>query len=289
MNDFSSIEDISKQLGQVIRDSRKKQKMSQKTLASGICSQSMISSIENGEYAANSILLGQICKRLGISVDHILLSHHLDSDLISNFFCKIKSYCEKHQYDLLLNYINDSKIIDVLETNEDLQLYYYYFGCALYQATPELTSAKRYLHIALNYSTARQLDTMTPLDISIRSSLGIVYTDLNLLETASHYFNDVYQIINDEKFTTYDKSINTFFYQYAFSLVKHQKISMAIDLLEEGISFAGEHQSHYMLSNIFFLLSKCHEMQDNHELASTAFKSYKLMNSIFHDSVFTHF
>ncbi|OTN75304.1 hypothetical protein A5886_000374 [Enterococcus sp. 8G7_MSG3316] len=291
MDNFSSMNDISKKLGNVIKDSRIKLNMSQKNLARGICSQSMISSIENGQYAANSILLGQICKRLNISMDHILQSSHIDNDIISRFFCRVKSYCESHKYDLLLDYIADSKIIDILDNNEDLQLYYYYFGCALYQTTSELTTAKRYLQLALSYSKTNRIkfEFMTPLDISVKSSLGIVLTDLNMFETASEHFEDVHRAINHSQVSIYEDSINTFFYQYAFSLVKQQKISKAIKLLTEGIDYAGSHQSHYMLSNMFFLLAKCHEMQNNDDLANTAFQSYKLMNSIFHDSVYTRF
>ena len=59
MNNYEEL--ISQKLSKIIKQKRIKQKLSQKELAEGICSQGMISSIEHGDYIPNTAIFLAIC------------------------------------------------------------------------------------------------------------------------------------------------------------------------------------------------------------------------------------
>ncbi|RVU71152.1 MULTISPECIES: helix-turn-helix domain-containing protein [Lactobacillus] len=75
MNNFEAL--ISKKIGTTLKQERIKQHLSQKDLASGICSQGMISSIEHGEYIPNTAIFLALCNRLNLSIDQNFLKEKL--------------------------------------------------------------------------------------------------------------------------------------------------------------------------------------------------------------------
>ena len=58
--------------GTIIKEIRKEQKMTQKMLSQDICSQSVLSRIENNEELPNVVVMAQICQRLGVTIDHVM-------------------------------------------------------------------------------------------------------------------------------------------------------------------------------------------------------------------------
>lgn len=226
-------------IGKIIKSERTSQGMSQQELAKEICSQAMISSIEKGEYSINAILLSKICFKLGISIEQFFTNDNPETLNIADFFSEAKAYCDTRQYEKLLDFINDSSIIQTSKKDQDLQLYYYYYGCAIYQTTSEIQLSMRYFHLALDYTniSRKQKKFLTPIEISLLSNLGVVYADLNQKEDSTAYFNMAYDTIKHEHFTVYDESINLFFYQYSHSLFKQKNINLAISILKDGINF----------------------------------------------------
>ncbi|EGO8195865.1 helix-turn-helix transcriptional regulator, partial [Enterococcus faecalis] len=59
-------------LGAVIKEIRKNRKLTQKMLSEDICSQSVLSRIENNEELPNVLVMQQLCDRLGVTVDQIM-------------------------------------------------------------------------------------------------------------------------------------------------------------------------------------------------------------------------
>lgn len=58
--------------GTIIKEIRKEQKMTQQMLSQGICSQSVLSRIENNEELPNVLVMAQICHRLGVTIDYVM-------------------------------------------------------------------------------------------------------------------------------------------------------------------------------------------------------------------------
>ncbi|WP_317913264.1 helix-turn-helix transcriptional regulator [Carnobacterium maltaromaticum] len=284
----NSFESACKHLGETLLDTRKSLGLSQKKLADGICSQSMISSIENGEYVPNAILLAQICKKLNISIDNTLLMNYMEINRLDEFNKNVKTLCNEHQYEELLDFMNESNILESIYRNEDYQVYYYYYGCAMYQVSNDINLAKRYLQMALDYTYLSKAKNkyVTPTEILLFGCLGVINIDLRKTDLSLSYFQNGYDYIENNKVTCLDENMLSFFYQYGFSLMKIGKIVEAEVIISKGISFAKDMKSHYMLSNLFFLLYKCYQHLKDNLKADEAFTSFKVMNKVFNDQIY---
>lgn len=64
--------------GGVIREIRKERQLSQKMLSQDICSQSVLSRIENNEELPNVLVMQQLCERLNVTIDQVMLFHRYD-------------------------------------------------------------------------------------------------------------------------------------------------------------------------------------------------------------------
>lgn len=67
------------ELGTILKHTRQSQRLTQKQLADGICSQSMLSAIEQNQYTPNAQLLIALCQRLNISLDELVFQIILKS------------------------------------------------------------------------------------------------------------------------------------------------------------------------------------------------------------------
>ena len=90
MNNYEEL--ISQKLSKIIKQKRIKQKLSQKELAEGICSQGMISSIEHGDYIPNTAIFLAICSKLNFSIDQSFLKDKLSMNyqfrfLLMSYLC----------------------------------------------------------------------------------------------------------------------------------------------------------------------------------------------------------
>ncbi|WP_051393821.1 helix-turn-helix domain-containing protein [Fructilactobacillus florum] len=106
------VENAAKILGNNIMIERKNRGLSQYELADGICSQSMISSIEKGHYVPNSILLAQLCNKLGISIHNAMLNNFFEIGESRENTKKIENLCNNHRYEELIEFMNKSNLLD---------------------------------------------------------------------------------------------------------------------------------------------------------------------------------
>lgn len=70
--------------GPTIKEIRQQSDLSQTELAEGICTQALVSRIENGLTIPNAILLKDLCRKLNVSVDFVLSGDtFLSNDLLT--------------------------------------------------------------------------------------------------------------------------------------------------------------------------------------------------------------
>lgn len=273
---------ISKFLGKKIALERKKNHLSQKQLAEDICSQSMVSSIEKGNYIPNAILLSKLCQRLNISMDNAVLSNYLEIDKLDSFNKTIKDLCNEHNYSGMLEYLGESGILNILYRNEDFQVYYYYLGVAIYQYLHNTSLSIRNLRLAYNYTQNNgKWDMMTPNEILILSGIAFLETKSNNTKSGFKNFEKAYNHVVSGKYTKYDENINILYYQYGISLTEHGFLEKAIEIILDGIKWTIDHSSTYMLSELFFSLSKAYDLSNNPEESNSALIKGKTLEEIF--------
>lgn len=283
---YESDNSIAESLGKKIALERKISHLSQKQLAEDICSQSMISSIEKGNYIPNAILLSKLCKRLNISMDNAVLSNYLEIDKLESFNKTIKALCDKHDYAGMLEYLDESGVLDDLFKDEDFQTYYYYYGVATYQYLHNTKLSLRHLRLAYNYTITPNKKVFTPNEILILSNIAFLKVHSGNKDGGFKDFQRALQHIHDKQFTRYDENMNILFYQYGRCLFETEQYEAAIQMLIRGIDWTTLHSSHYMLSDFFLILSKAYNITNKPHEAQDALSKSKVIENIFRQDTY---
>lgn len=100
--------------GQIIRTIRLKRKMTQKMLAEDICSQSVLSRIENNEELPNVWVMYQICQRLGVTLDQVMMLHSEEINKTNQIFAEIESHFVHKQFREMREKMEDKAIKEYL-------------------------------------------------------------------------------------------------------------------------------------------------------------------------------
>lgn len=273
---------IAVEIGKRIVLERKRHHFSQVQLAEGICSQSMISSIEKGLYIPNAVLLGRICQKLNVSMGSIVLSHYLEIEGETSFNKTIKQLCDQHNYSEMLNYLNDSKILAQLSHDKDLQTYYYYYGVAIYQVNNNSKKGLLYLNMALNYTFSPHRDVFTSTELLITSVIAFLETEKkSTVKSGFEKLQHVLVQIEARPQESYSENLNICFYLYAFSLLNKNNYELANKVANLGISWITKHKSVYMLADLFFLLAKIYSASMNDNDACDALEKSRIIESLY--------
>lgn len=270
---------MTKSLGKSIKQIRKEKHLSQKELSNQICSQSMLSSIENDLYTPNALLLIKLCEKLSINLSQISLSDNFEISNDESFNQTLSKLCNHHQYPELKNFLLNENTINQINTDEQTQSYYYYLGIAYFQSDKNSSEAKINLTMALSIKSNPVLNRLVVASLSLVLSTSKPNEAKEYLEKATSNLNSL----------NYAENLNIIFYLAAFINLKFHQFETAINWINDGITFITKHNSHYMLANCYYLLSRINLYYT--ELAS---KDYNLDKSeflghLFDEKIFTGF
>lgn len=104
--------------GTIIKTIRKERQMTQKMLSQDICSQSVLSRIENNEELPNVVVMAQICQRLGVTIDQVMSLSNKDIRGSLKQFDLLAYYFRKRDYRKLEQLLKEPEIIDNLFWNQ---------------------------------------------------------------------------------------------------------------------------------------------------------------------------
>lgn len=270
--------DIKQTFGTEIKKIRMAKKISQKDLCEGICSQPMLSSIESGKYIPNSQILVQLCQRLEIDTDLLILHDHYQIGATQKINEVCEELCNRHKYVELANFLQQDSVIASIETSEQTQAYYYYLACSQFHIEKSMTECKKNFHLALAEADTKQnKKTLTRL---ILACLGIISAKEGQPKQSENYFNQAFA--NLEK-SHYEKNQNILYYLYGVALYLQQSYSEAVTALENGIQFTTRHDTHFMLANMFFLLA---QIVDNDDTKNEIHQKGLLLSGIFQEIIY---
>lgn len=253
--------------GKNIRSIRKKRKMTQKMLSEEICSQSVLSRIENDEELPNVLVMHQLCQRLGVTVDQVMLFHTTGLHQTTLVFDRLENKFVHKKYQELLAELENPDFLDALFLDTDFQQYYYFLGSCDYFVNQNYEGAIENLKKGLSYTYQQEKNNVSLLEIRILSCLGRVYSDAGLVTDARLYLTksyDSYRLLPPER---YLPTLAKVLCNYADFLYKQKEEAKALQVVEEGISLALQKNSLYYLEELFDLRSKIYLSQENEVLA----------------------
>ena len=257
MNNYEDL--ISQKLSKIIKQKRIKQKLSQKELAEGICSQGMISSIEHGDYIPNTAIFLAICSKLNFSIDQSFLKDKLSFSNNNVLSDTTFNLCRKHNYTQLIKYLTQPCTIASLNTDVDFQTYYYYYGCSVYQVEHDLLSCQHYFELALKYTI--DISNPTPrnsIELLLLNSLAVIYFKLERKKEASELFKIVNAYLSAIKDSN-SENLNVIQYHQGMVYFDLKKYNTALKLFLLGMERITKVNSTFMLSNYSTLILKCYQ------------------------------
>lgn len=228
--------------GEKIRVFRKKMKMTQKELCYEICSQSMLSQIEQNENIPNIILAKQLCMRLGISVDELLDVPVEELVRKAELREILYELFERRQYKEINEYINNDTVINYFYTPIDKQLLCFYKSIYLAFEENKNEEAYQLLENGLNLTYFPNKKNLSYEELLILSNLGIVSMRLNLNEGALSYFSTVCQSIENNYKVRLENKITLVFYNVANAYSKMGYYQQALEVAIKGIEWANKPQ-----------------------------------------------
>ncbi|NLR09868.1 MULTISPECIES: helix-turn-helix domain-containing protein [Lactobacillaceae] len=239
-------------LGRYLQARRQALNLSQAALAAGICAQTQINRIEQGQQVPDATLLTRLCTRLHLPLGQ-LLKENYPIRRLPTVSRKIHRLSDHQQYGALMTYLDQPQHLQALNTDEDLKTYYYYYGYATYQATHDSATALQRIRTALTMmlpQRPRRYRTLELLLLAVENEIQVTTTQ----QADFRGFERVVQIIREERLIDPQDNVCAIFYQYARACLHLGQPERALPILLEGIDWAVAHRSHYLLADDYYLL-----------------------------------
>ncbi|MHC9537371.1 helix-turn-helix domain-containing protein [Dellaglioa sp. BT-FLS60] len=267
-------------LGSILQETRKTQHLSQKEVSRDICAQSMLSAIETNKYMPNAQLLIHLCQKLSIDLDQISLLENFDISSENQFNKRVNTLCNQHQYAELRNFLNKKSVISDLKTDQQLQAYYYYLGVASLHTEATFTNAENAIKLSLASSNHHLPDTLTRLGTI---SLAFIYAKQSFKEMTQNYIEQTFKNFAQ---LPYEENQNILFYLTSLIYFERADYTASLNWIDKTITFATEHNSHYMLANSFYLMAQiAKKAEDNNKLLA-ATQRQQLLTDLFNEKIY---
>lgn len=270
-----------KSLGSIIKGLRIKEHISQKELSNGICTQPLISEIENSRYIPNGIILLKIFKKLNVSLDRITLENDFSISKDKDVNIKLNNLCNNHEYEDMYNLLNKKQTIISITNDFQEQSYYYYLGISLLQAKNDLKNAIINFKLSISLkSNLKESDTLFRLS---EISLAYIYSIKNQRKISNDY---IYKALNGIDKLDFSSNYNIIFYLAALSKYRLGNYEDSIKIINQLFNFTKINDSHYMLANAYYLLSVVAEKADKDSTSIMANNYHSMLNSLFNEKIF---
>lgn len=247
--------------GKKVRERRKLKGMSQNELAEGICKQATISNIERKNYCKNINILSDICAKLDLSLEHVLIDTF--SNQMKDLLKEVEMLCSvgKHMeaYDLLANQ-SDSNI-QLLE-NQSYAKFYYYKGITMLLGNEDIEQS------ILSFQKVIKRDESELIyKILATNSIGIAFAMKGDNILAEDYYLESVKMISF--FEDIPLRLNRVYYNSAKFFSSQKKYNEAIELANKGIDINKRYRSMDVLDFLLYekafnksMLSSVKEIED---------------------------
>ncbi|KRK45625.1 hypothetical protein FC66_GL001276 [Dellaglioa algida DSM 15638] len=267
-------------IGSILKETRKKQHLTQKEVSQDICAQSMLSAIETNKYMPNAQLLIHLCQKLSIDLDQISLLKNFDISSETQFNNRVDRLCNQHCYNELLQFLNEKSIIDDLKTDKQLQAYYYYVGVASLHTETNTANAEKAIKLSLASGKNSLQGTLSRLGTIF---LAFIYAKHHLKTTTQTYIDQTF-----ENFANlfYEENQNILFYLTSLIYFELADYTTSLNWIDKTITFATEHNSHYMLANSFYLMAQIAKKSEDDDKLLEATQNQKLLTNLFSEKIY---
>ncbi|BBM18498.1 transcriptional regulator [Enterococcus avium] len=250
-------------IGQVLKEFRREHGMTQKDLSQGICSQSVLSRIENDEEIPNIIVIQQLCHRLGITIDQLMLDFLPEELFLRKYFNKMFMYLRIGKYleiRTTLEYLDERQITHL---DKDRQLAYFFKGVCAYFLDEEPEAALDQIVQGLSICVSKKYDGYFDSRILLLSFAGKMSSVMGRVSDAQNYYNQSFDLFQTMMADYSERSeLSNLFVNYGTFLVKHERLDLAEKVVDMGLKWNRQQCSYYKLRELLELKIRMLEARD---------------------------
>lgn len=240
-------------IGEVLKHLRKERQLTQKMLAADICAQSVISRVENNEELPNVIVLHQICERLNITVDQLMLTLPKNTSPMDTHFQGIYNHFIQRNYVEVAKLLEAPKLLETLYLETDLQLYYYYLGSCEFFVEKNYAAAIQSLRKGFSYTYNQDKILVSTIEIQMMSCLGQVLKVSGQREKALKKLEKSYQFVEKLPLERKTFELIKVYYHYGEILYEEKKNQEALKVVSRGLLLVQQFCSYYYLEELYYL------------------------------------
>lgn len=257
------------EIGKKISELRKEINLTQGELASGICTQSLISLIERGETDPSAEVLYQIAKKLGVDVNYFFeIGSTTRLDYVNEVEKQLRRTRIFYQYNEMM------EIVEAEEKNpmfyhdpRKLQLLYWHKSIYFAEEKKEYSKAIDLLKMAIDLVPAKNR-AYTELELEMMMSLGGFEYRLEHFKEMLCQYQKVETIINSTSRILSDTTIKTRLYNnLGRAHTKIGKYEKSNTLLNKGIDWCIECGDLYLMPALHYQIGYNHELMGDYDKA----------------------
>lgn len=241
-------------IGQVLKEFRKEHGMTQKDLSQGICSQSVLSRIENNEEIPNIFVIQQLCHRLGITIDQLMIDYLPEELFLRKYFNKMFMYLRTGKYleiRTTLDYLDERQIAHL---DKDRQLALFFKGVCTYFIDKNPETALDQISDGLSICVSKKYDGYFDSRILLLNFAGKMNSILGRVNEAQNYYNQSFELFQTMMADYSERSeISNLFVNYGTFLVKQDRLDLAEKVVNMGLKWNRDQCSYYKLRELLEL------------------------------------
>lgn len=251
-------------IGQVLKEFRKEHGMTQKDLSAGICSQSVLSRIENDEEIPNIFVIKQLCHRLGITIDQLMLDFLPEELFLRKYFNKMFMYLRTGKYleiQATLDYLDERQITHL---DKDRQQVCFFKGVCAYFIDGNPEAALAHTLEGLDICVSKKYYGYFDSRILLLNFAGKMTSALGKVNEAQSYYNQSFELFQSMMADYSERSeLSNLFVNYGTFLIKQERFDLAEKVVDIGLKWNRQQCSYYKLHELLELKIRMLEARDD--------------------------
>ncbi|MDD6431954.1 MAG: helix-turn-helix domain-containing protein [Lactobacillaceae bacterium] len=236
--------------GDVLKQIRRKRGLSQTALAEGICTQATISLMEKQNRLPKMDILTAICERLNISSDRIVEN---EVSGVNDTFNQVIDLLTAHEYDKAEQLL-DSVKVKQLDSDFDKQRYYYLLGMVQVE-NDQIDDAIFNFELVLTQFATTSANIYLAMTTA---GMAMAYLKRNDRERAIRLTNRSVKLIDNKKLIGSLHQWASINDQIANLYLELGDPDSAIEMVNRGIKMCREHDSLFLLDELYLCLGRCY-------------------------------
>lgn len=237
--------------GQAIKDLRIKVGLSQKELASGICTQAQISKIEKNNDIPSALLLNQLATKLGVDMNYFFeMQESHKVEYIKNSREYIRSLVRHRDYENLYSTILEEKKHPYYQEKVNLQFLLWHEAICVHYIEKDADKALEMLYGAMLLTKNKQY--YTEQEIEMLNSIAIIETENHLYKKSEENFKIALENLKNIPQLTNPLIEIRMIYGLTKLLTDTGRYLESLDYCNQGIELCKKLESLYALGELYY-------------------------------------